>query len=162
MQIRILIVAALVLSVFSGCGGPQRPDGLPTLYPCELTITQSGNPLEGASVRLVRETGTNDWAITGRTDANGVVKIFTHDFAGAPEGTFKVLVSKTALTESNIPKPAEGASMDEWNQYQESKTSVSYVKPEYDSVKTSPHSITIVQGKNKETFDVGEPVEIRK
>jgi len=155
MQIRILIVAALVLSIFSGCGGRKRPDGLPDLYPCEITITQGGNPLEGASVRLVRETGTTDWAITGRTEANGVVKIFTHDFPGAPEGTFKVLVSKTELVTS-MPEPDKDASYDEWQEYYGSRKSIASVKPEYDNVRTSPHSITVVKGKNAETFDVGE------
>jgi len=166
MQIRRLIGAALVLCAFSGCGGSERPDGLPPLHPCEITITQGGNPLGGASVRLVRDDGTSAWPITGRTDSSGVAKITSHaQFAGAPEGTFKVLVSKTEMEPSKYTQPAKDAPQAEWDEYLGATTTevrrrIAYVEPQYDDVKAAPHSITIVKGKNKATFDVGEAVEI--
>ena len=165
MQYRIFFLALLTVSVL-GCGKVQRPVGLPDLSPCEITITQGGKPLEGADVRLVPESGKTEWITAGKTDAYGVARVSTHaKFAGAPEGTFKVLVSKLEQTPSQVPKPAKNAPDAEWVKWRElsgaeQRPLIRYVKPEYDDVKTSPHDITIAKGKNRQTFDVGEPVEI--
>jgi hypothetical protein len=166
MQIRIFIGAALVLCTFSGCGKEPRPAGFPALYPCKITITQGGQPLEGALVRLMPESGKSEWVTSGTTNASGVAAVVTHaKFSGAPEGTFKVCVSKTQLTPSKYPPPADNAPQSEWDQWKEQTSSEKrqkayYVKPEYDDVKATPHSLTITQGKNRATFDVGEAVEI--
>ena len=164
MQIRIFIVTMLAICVLSGCSQAKRPAGLPTLYPCEITITQGEKPLEGAVVRLMLESGSADWAMSGKTGANGVAKISTALFAGAPEGTFKVLISKADVTPSKYTEPADQSSPEwqKWNELviNEVRHTVLFVKPEYDHVNTTPHSITITKGKNQQTFDVGEPVEI--
>ena len=164
---KTFIITALALCVLLGCGQRKRPDGLPVLYPCEITITQGGLPLAGAVVRLAPEEGTLAWPIVGKTNADGVAVIETHvDFPGAPEGTFKVLVSKTELTPSKYTPPAENASVEEWNKYSdlssaENRWTIMRVKPEYNDVGKTSHSITIIKGKNQQTFDVGDPVEIR-
>jgi len=121
-----------------------RPEKtLPDLFPCKITITQGGRPLEDATVQLVPEKDAFDfdfpWYIIGKTDANGTAKIFTHtDHAGAPAGKFKVLVSK----------------IDE-------ESSMRYVKAEYGDLAKTPHSITITRGINEATFDVGEAIRAR-
>jgi hypothetical protein len=166
MQIRILIVVALVLCAFSGCSKEQRPAGLPALYSCQITITQGEQPLEGALVQLIPESGPSQWTMSGKTGSNGAAKITTHaKFAGAPEGTFKVLVSKTEAAPSKYPTPADNAPTEDWTAWRSAIMSeqcplIRYVKPEYDNANTTPHSMTIVKGKNKATFDVGEAVEI--
>jgi len=165
MQIRIFIVTVLAVCVFAGCGGPPRPAGLPPLFPCDITIIQEGQPLEGALVRLIPESGVSEWAISGKTNANGVAIISTALFRGAPEGTFKVLVSKTDVTPSQHTEP-EDINSPEWEGWNalvvtERRHTVMFVKPEYDQVRTTPHSITITKGRNQQTFDVGEPVAIR-
>ena len=165
MQIRTFIIITFLAMCVVGCGGDKRPDGFPALFPCEITITQGDKPLEGADIRLMSERDSVAWVIHGRTDVNGVAKITTHaKFFGAPTGTFKVLVSKTSVTPSKYTEPPDTASA-EWQKWYGQVTSelrhpVLYVKSEYDDVNTSPHSITVTKGKNRQTFDVGEPVEI--
>ncbi|MDR2641984.1 MAG: hypothetical protein LBC74_04245 [Planctomycetaceae bacterium] len=41
----------VLLSVL-GCGGSSGPKDLPKLYPCVITITQEGKPLDNAVVEL--------------------------------------------------------------------------------------------------------------
>ena len=121
--------------------------GFPPLYPCQITITQGEQPLEGAMVRLVPETGSFAWGITGKTDAHGTAKMSTHtNYPGAPEGTFKVCVSKIYETPSQIPPPVKGASVEEWDAWHtqfnsERLPKYHIVKPEYDDIKLTPHSI---------------------
>jgi len=165
MQIRTFIISLIAVCVLVGCGGPQRPAGFPALFLCEITITQGGQPLVGADVRLMPESGSADWIISGKTGSNGVARVSTHGkFDGAPEGTFKVLVSKTLVKASQYTEPEDTASP-EWGQWNaraaaEFRPLIMYVKPEYDDVNAAPHSITITRGRNKATFDVGEAVEI--
>lgn len=166
MPIRLFIITLFAVSIFSGCSKEQRPAGFPPLFPCEITITQGNKPLEGALVQLVPESGTFQWTISGKTGSNGIAKLSTHaKFSGAPAGTFKVLVSKTEASLSKYPVPADDAPVEEWTEYRglismEHRPLIQYVKPEYEEVKMTPHSMTIVKGKNKAAFDVGEEVEI--
>ena len=166
MQTRISLIFTFILCVLFGCQQKQRPDGLPDLFPCAITITQEEQPLDEALVRLVPENGGSAaWAVSGKTDAKGIARISTHaDFSGAPEGTFKVLVSKTEMSPSQFPEPAKDASPEErvtWsnNISTEKRTKYTLVKPEFGDAKKTPHSITITKGKNEATFDVGEPIK---
>jgi len=165
MQFRIYLALTLVLCLISGCKQKPRPDGFPDLYPCTITITQEGKPLEGADVRLMPESGTALWITAGKTNASGVAKLSTHaDYVGAPAGTYKVLVSKYVTAPSQYPVPAKDASGDEVSAWR-AKVAVEvcpvtrHVKPEFDDVKMTPHSITITKGSNKGTFDVGEAIQ---
>jgi len=166
MQIRTFIISLLAVCIFVGCGGPPRPAGMPPLFPCEITITQEGQPLENAFVQLVPEDGSSGWSIAGHTNANGVARILTHaQFPGAPEGTFKVLVSKTEHTLSSLPPEPADVHSREWEQWYELAQNerlpkFAIVQPKYDDIRATPHSITITQGRNQATFDVGEPVRI--
>jgi hypothetical protein len=166
MPIRTLIISLFVVCTISGCSKEQRPVGFPTLYPCQITITQGGQPLEGALVRLMPESGKSEWVISGKTDAGGVAKVSTHGkFSGAPEGTFKVCVAKTYETPSQFQPPKEDAPYEDWEAWRgqvnsEKRPRYHLVKPEYDDVRRTSHSIVVVKGKNRQTFDVGEAVEI--
>ena len=165
MTIRISFITLLAVCVFAGCGKVPRPEGFPDLFPCEITITQEGQPLDEAVVRLVPE-GNFRWGITGKTNASGVAKIFTHaQYAGAPAGTFKVCVSKRYDTPTQFPAPAQDAPYEEWAAWREKceseeRPSFQLVQPKYDDVTQTPHSITITKGTNRQTFDLGEPVTI--
>ena len=155
MQIRLYLTLMLALCLLSGCQEKKRPDGLPELFPCVITITQGGQPLNGARVFLVSESGNSEWTVSGNTDASGKAKISTHaNYAGAPAGTFKVLVSKTEMSPSQFTEPANNASPEERAEYAnsistEKRIKYKLVKPEFDDVKTTPLSITITKGKNK-------------
>ena len=168
MQFRIFLALAItfVLCVLSGCEKAPRPDGFPDLFPCKITITQEGKPLEDALVRLMPEGWTFQWTISGKTDKNGVANIVTHtNYAGVPEGTFKVCVSKEEITPSQFPPPAKDAPYEDWEAWRgktnsENRPKYNLVKPEYGNDAETPHSLTISKGKNSKTFDVGEAVKI--
>jgi len=165
MQVRLFIIVFFTVSFISGCGKAPRPDGFPDIFPCKITITQGGQPLNDALVRLMPEGNAFQWTISGKTDANGVTNISTHtNYPGVPEGTFKVCVSKTEITPSQFPPPAKDAPFEDWETWRgktnaEKRPKYNLVKPEYDDVRRTPHTITIVKGKNKAAFDVGEPIK---
>jgi len=164
MQPRIFIVVMFGLCILSGCEQKKRPDGMPALFPCSITVTQKDQPLEGALVRLMPESGSFEWTIGGKSDASGVAKITTHgEYAGAPAGTFKVLVSKIEKQPSAYEQPKDNMS-DEWKEWfaksaNEKLPTFRYVKAEFDDAKKTSHSITITKGKNNAAFDVGEPIK---
>ncbi len=156
----------LAVAVLSGCNrGPAKPKGLPELFPCSITITQSGKPLEGALVTLVPKSGrSNGWNTNGRTDVDGVAELKTQvNFDGAPAGEYVVRVSKNELSPSSVSTvaPADPIEYQKWYAVKrtEKLASIRLVKPEFDDVKKTPHKITITKGKNEATFDVGEPIK---
>ena len=165
MQLRVFFALTLALCVLTGCQGKKRPDGLPELFPCVITIIQEGQPLDGALVQLIPESGGTGWTVSGKTGTNGKANISTHaDFAGAPAGTYKVLVSKTEMSPSQFTEPAQDAPQDEKTAYynnisSEKRIKYTLVKPEFDDAKKTPLSITVAKGKNEATFDVGEAIK---
>jgi len=150
----------------SGCNkGPQKPSGLPELFPCQITITQEGTLLEGAAVVLFPKSGgSNGWNTEGVTNAKGVAELKTHlEFKGAPAGDYVVLVTKTELSPSAWPidPPKDPVEKEEWYNGKAAEKRINYrfIKPEFGDAKKTPHSITITKGKNEATFDVGEPIK---
>jgi 5-hydroxyisourate hydrolase-like protein (transthyretin family) len=90
----------LTVSIFIttlGCSRlPEKPEGLPDLYPCKIVVTFDGQPIEGVNVSL-RSTDVTDtkWRSGGKTDKNGVANLRTSfAFTGAPEGTFVIAFEK--------------------------------------------------------------------
>lgn len=81
-----------------GCGTAQYPPDWPKLFPCKVTVTKSGAPLDGVQIFMTRTSNHGSWAVGGTTDSNGVAVIETSwskaAQAGAPEGTFKVTLQK--------------------------------------------------------------------
>jgi hypothetical protein len=93
-------ILVLFVSVYLvGCGPAKYPSDWPKTYPCTITVTKGGQPLEDVMVLLARTEKHGSWAVSGKTDASGVAEIetsWTHAVSkGAPEGTFKVTLSKT-------------------------------------------------------------------
>jgi hypothetical protein len=158
---RIAFLSLILLLFQNGCGGPQKPDGMPPLYPCSITILQDETPLAGAVVALV---GDGKWASHGQTDEKGVAKIITYgQFQGSPEGTYLVTVSKR-ISEGDPPK----SNVDENGRVLGPPTLVvpSYVElvaSEYTSSKTTPLTIEVKPAKkgNDQTFDVGKAVHVK-
>jgi hypothetical protein len=95
----VTLTAGVLLSCLSGCNRrSNKPDGFPALYPCEITIKVNGVPLEGANVKL--NSPDARWPPGGVTNAQGIAKINTYTHPGAPEGEYKVLVSKYDIPEA--------------------------------------------------------------
>ncbi|MDO4586887.1 MAG: carboxypeptidase regulatory-like domain-containing protein [Planctomycetia bacterium] len=148
-KIAIVLLGFLISGIVFGCG-KKKPDGMPKLVPCEVSVIQDGKPLEGAVVSFYSD--TIKWSISGTTDANGLAKIHTHGtYPGSPEGEFKVTVTKTVIEQTTQPEPVSAS------------VTVS-PSPSYDSVdsqykmrNSTPLTIT-VSGKTTQSFDVGAAV----
>ncbi|MCL2118665.1 MAG: carboxypeptidase-like regulatory domain-containing protein [Planctomycetaceae bacterium] len=161
-----MIFCSLVLLLFQGgCGGgPQKPEGMPPLYPCSITIIQDETPLAGAVVSLISPDGDGKWSSSAQTDEKGVAKLITYgQFQGSPAGTYHVTVSKR-VSDGEPPKP----NVDENGRVLGPPTLVvpSYIElvaMEYTSSKTTPLTIEVKPAKkgNDQTFDVGKAVQMK-
>ena len=163
---KLFVGVVVALCFCSGCSkGPEKPQGFPELFPCQITITQGGSPLESAHVVLFPKTGrSNGWSTEGLTDANGVAEMKTHaDFKGAPAGDYIVRVSKIALSPSDLPatEPTDPVEYEKWYNARQLEKRIKYrlVKAEFDDMTKTPLAITIASGKNEAIFDVGEPIQ---
>ena len=156
-------VAALCFSVTIGCGGKKKPEGLPKLVPLSVKVIQDGQPLNEASVSLISDKPElMRWPSGGVTGTDGVAVITTYGFEGAPEGTFKVVVTKAEVTggaqsQEEAMKAMTGETTLEAEQH------FSLVADEYDSASTTPLSIDVPSAnKGIPEFDVGESVRIQR
>lgn len=150
------IGSALIVGIVSftlGCGGEERPAGMPILQPVTIKIVQGGSPLEGASVQLMPEEASNTWASGGSTDAMGEVKIMTMGkYDGAPAGKYKVTVDKISsdgpADAGNDPAGSPQATL------------FRVVDPQFTSLKTTTAELTVAEGSpTEETIDVGPAIK---
>ncbi|MDR3111184.1 MAG: hypothetical protein LBU65_16065 [Planctomycetaceae bacterium] len=107
MTKHLFIFTLLIAFAAIGCG-KNLPADWPKTYPCKITVTKGGVPLDGAMVTLTPTGGGGNYAIGGITDAQGVAVIQTsytnYSEAGSPEGSFKVTITKS-LPEFVDPTP---------------------------------------------------------
>jgi len=158
MKQSLTLFSCLSILLIAGCGGAERPAGMPPLHPTTLTFTQGGVPLAGASVTLSPQDAANtQWSLGGATDSKGVLNVQTQGFNGAPEGTFKIAVTKTetegtaAATESSDlggASPAAGGG----------SKSFHLVEAKYRSTGTTDLVLEVTAGRNSQTFDLGPAV----
>ncbi len=145
----VALCALLAISSF-GCKDKSRPADLPEdMSPCEITITQEGKPLAGATVDLQYTTNVK-YNTSGVTDENGVAMMKTYGYAGAQQGTAKVRVDKLVT---------EGASeAEEYGEAGNLGQDFHLVDAKYRSFDTTDLEITIGKENSKESFDVGAAV----
>ncbi len=95
-MVRYLILTFMLI-VVCGCRRlPERPEGLPELYPCKITVTFGGEPVENVNVSLLPNGTDSKWKSGGKTDEKGCVEVRTaFAYPGAPQGTFTVAFTKT-------------------------------------------------------------------
>lgn len=96
---RIGFPASTVLLVFLSAVGcqrlPPKPDGLPDLHPCRITVTFGGESLEDIGVGLKSVDPNVKWRANGKTDKKGVAVMKTSAvYPGAPTGKYVVSFSK--------------------------------------------------------------------
>jgi hypothetical protein len=86
------------LGLFLGADGCRKPAKMPKLVPCQITVTDGGNPVAGARISMADESSSESWAINGITDSAGVAKMSTtytnYTASGVPQGIFKVAIDK--------------------------------------------------------------------
>ncbi|MCL2742621.1 MAG: hypothetical protein FWE67_02095 [Planctomycetaceae bacterium] len=154
----LLLVSFLIIS---GCGGPDRPSDLPKLYPCTISVTQDGKPLGDALVKLVSTEPNFKWAVFAQIGTSGTGKVFTQGlYPGAPEGEYKVVVSKEEETSEKIGSAAP--QVGEFGEIIAAPTILTVhtlVEKQYADAETTPLSITISSKGNDKKFDCGKPVK---
>jgi hypothetical protein len=147
-----------MLSLFLvGCSRSSVPNDLPKLYPCTITITQDGKPLEKATVELFSSEGQAKYKSVTITNPQGVAIMSTYGYQGTPIGKYKVVVSKDIEDDFIYGMSSTGT--------KEVTASTLYrtVEAQYSDAKTTPHEIEIT-GKEKiteATFDAGKPIKVR-
>lgn len=150
----LFLLGVLVLLVLEmGCSRTPKPDGLPVLRSCKITITQEGKGVEGVTVMLSPKEGENcPWAVTGVTDSGGTAQIQTHgNYRGAPEGTFRVLLSKELIDGANFESMERPSAKNPMIIY-------SLVDTKYTKLDTTPLELTVGRWGARETFEIGPAV----
>ena len=138
-----LSVSVIALISMIGCSGEKQPDGLPSLYPVTILVTQEGQPMVGASVALTVPDGSLSWVIGGITGADGKATLRTQGkYDGAPAGKYNVQISK--------------------NVYEEDVKVIQHVEDAYMSAKNTPIKVEITKETKLLEVDAGPAVRIEK
>ena len=96
---RPVLFMAIVCTTF-GCGGD--------LVKLRARVTLDGEPLEGATVTLIRVKGEEGRSASGRSDEEGRVRFTTYQpNDGVPPGNYKVCIAKTIRTVGPNPEKIE-------------------------------------------------------
>ncbi|MDR1484575.1 MAG: carboxypeptidase-like regulatory domain-containing protein [Planctomycetaceae bacterium] len=96
MRLCLRIFCVLFLFFHFGCGGRvlPRPEGLPVLYPCDITVTFGGVPIRGVRVMLLPQEENKKWKPSGLTNAEGNVELSSsYGYAGVPAGIYTITFS---------------------------------------------------------------------
>lgn len=98
-------LALIVLALFaSGCGGSNDPKPLP-LFPVTGTVTLDGKPLADANITFIPVGGTFGSGSFARSGADGKYELQSpgaEKKPGAPEGEYKVIVSREVLPNGTV------------------------------------------------------------
>ncbi|MGY8770849.1 MAG: carboxypeptidase-like regulatory domain-containing protein [Pirellulales bacterium] len=147
----------LLLLSLVGCGNSSvtKPDHIPDLTPCTITLTYNGQPVEGATVIAASQGGK--YSAAGTTDAAGVAVMKTDAlYDGVVPGDFKVSVTKR--TQTDAPEVDLDAPEPEPEELGLAETPVffEYLVPEkYASLGTAGLKFSVSEGTpHEETFDL--------
>ncbi len=144
-------------SVSVSCKKEKRPEGMPDIYPVTLKIIQGGRPLEGAEVSLSSDDPILvKYPAGGISDKDGLARLKTLGFNGAPAGKFKATVAKYEVL--NRPSNFEEAQKFQAEGLKEE--SFDLVAREYGAKATTPLTVEVQASKSAQTFDldVGDPI----
>lgn len=140
-----------------GCGGTPKPEGMPTLYPCTIKVTQDGQPLAEAIVYLDPVGEKHKWPVSGVTNVQGVATLSAQaKYLGAFAGDYKLVVTKEEDFQERPDQPVPGSDTEIIPGSPVIRYSL--VESQYTSGKTSPQDVTVAKGTNNFTFDVGKAV----
>lgn len=173
MKKHIALVLSLVIAAFMGCNfSKPLPDGMPSLSPFDIIITQDGTPLEGAVIYL--HSDVIPYIATGKTDETGKASMITQDFPGVPDGEFKVVVIKEIATPSQYgdipptveakegedPAVVEAKAYTEWEAKRKAEKcpTHSYVNKKYGTKESTDLTVNTA-GSDSITLDVGPAVD---
>ncbi|MDR0336162.1 MAG: hypothetical protein LBI18_03630 [Planctomycetaceae bacterium] len=141
----LFLILSICVVAFFGCNNNgSRPEGMPRLVPCVVTVLSEGQPLSEVDVAFHSSDSTFRWGSNATTDSNGKAVMATYgQFFGVVEGEYSVTVTKLereTFDNEHPPKQIKVFTL----------TDVQYTNPQ-----TTPLKIT-VSGKTTQTFDVGK------
>ena len=156
----LAMTLCMICVAITGCNKSNRPADLPKLYKCQLTFKQDGVPMENANIIFYSTDPSFKWSVGGSTDARGGVDIVTHgQFFGAPEGSYKIVISKTESVQEGpvreLPPDVDPASI---MQAAGMLSVYTFVEKQYADVETTPLTITIAKGKNTQEYECGKAI----
>ena len=155
----LLTICVMVAASLVGCKKDPRPEGLPKLYPISVKIVQEGEPLEGAHVAFVSsDPQLMRWPCGGQTGADGIAKINTYGFDGAPEGVFKVTVSKYETEGGMTAEESVAAMQSDSKDPPKGESVYNLVAPDFGNSSKTTLSVEVKAVEVNETpeFDVGK------
>lgn len=149
-------LTATMLTFVSGCSKTVTPDGMPSLTPCELILSQEGKPLHEAAVTLIPVDTSSKWSASGSSDAAGKARIMTWGaHVGVVPGKYKVLVSKIETEKLNLaPRPSDSP------EPSEEPKSYNLVEERFGNAETTKLEIEVVKGQKDYPLDIGKAVRI--
>ena len=169
-QVRLQQICGLVMVVcfclcLAGCGKKQKyPDGMPEPFPTVITITQEGQPLQGASIALIPMDSKNSWNAGGMTDASGKASLLTlTKYNGVVPGKYYVIITKRESDGSKYTQPDPETDPEGYAKFMresmgEKIASYDLIDPKYGKISPTAETIDVAEGKNEKTIDVGKAV----
>lgn len=161
--ITLFFAFCLLFVFFLGCGGGKEvPPGFPAkLTPTTVTLLKDGQPVAEAAVSLISEPPT-PYLISAMTDAAGVAKLQTtinaYSAAGAPAGSYKILISKQVqFPEDNETDEA----LRDQRKAQTDKEKADLLKasgilPDWSNIEKTPFKLTVPAEEKSFTIDVSD------
>ena len=158
MPLAVGLMACCLVVASTGCNqGPAKPDDLPELTACTITVNYKGAPVEGASVLLSPSSG-NKFSAIGTTDASGKAVLKTDGkFEGVAAGEYRATVKK--MEKVNVDLGGTPETPEEMAEYQKKVAAVeapkSLIPEKYSSFTSSGLTVTVAAGTPiDETFDL--------
>jgi len=150
----------LVVAIPGCSSGRVPPAGFPRLYSCIIKITQEGEPLVDAMVKLHMQSDSIKWTVNGKTDETGTATIYTDGyFKGVPAGEYKVTVEKLETVIPPLPEvlPTNEEKLMQLHNQQEANTrEYRLTDPIYCKVDSTPLLISVDKKKTEASFNVGK------
>ena len=149
--------------IMTGCG-EKLPSGMPKLFPASITVTQEGEPLDGAMVLLIPEdSALQEWGPGGLTNASGVAVMRTNGKCkGAPLGKYKVTVTKTEREPHPHPEwadlPMNDPNYRQFLRMAESLKAYNLVERDFGSRDRTPLQVEVASGQKSHSVDVGNKI----
>ena len=96
VRIGFAVILTALSSFCIGCQKlPPKPENLPELHPCRISVTFGGETIEGVGIGLKSVDPNTKWRASGRTDKKGVAVMNTSAvYPGTPVGQYVVSFSK--------------------------------------------------------------------
>ena len=149
--------ACCLLSVSVGCNqGPAKPDHIPDLTACSITVTYNGQPVEGASVLLAPTSGQLSAAGVTGSSGKAVMKV-DGMYEGVAPGEYRASVTKMEKVEGNLGStPEDPVEYEAYQKKLDALPAPKHLIPEkYSGFTTSDLTITIADGTPVEaTFEL--------